>query len=339
MSQDKKLLTGKVSPEILRRSVFPYLGTPSNRIIIGPGIGEDSSIIDFGKKALIVKANPITGAEANIGTLAVHINANDVAVRGAKPLWFLNNIFLPEGATEEQLLKITKQMHEACKEIDVQIIGGHTECTPTLKKPVISGFMIGEMLKKDLLINIKVKPGNRIILTKSPGVEGTSILATDLSPRLSKKISNDTLESAQKLIKKISIVPEALAALQMGGVNYLHTPTEGGILNGLYELSEALNVGLLVKENQIRIYPETVEVSKALDVDPLRLMSSGSLIIIAEKNRVKKIIDKITKMNIEASIIGEIKPENEGKNILTRNNELSKIEPVEQDEVYRILSK
>ncbi|MBM3291860.1 hydrogenase [Candidatus Bathyarchaeota archaeon] len=338
MSQDRKLLTGKVPPEVLKRCVFPYLGTPSNRIIQGSGIGEDSSIIDFGKKVLIVKANPITGAEKNIGTLAVHINANDVAARGAKPLWFLNTIFLPESSSIHYLEQISIQMDEACTQLGIQIIGGHTECTPTLKKPIISGFMIGEMLKKDLLIDKPIRPGNKIILTKSPGIEGTSILATDLFSKLANKISNQTLENAKNLIKKISIVPEALAAIESGGVNYLHTPTEGGLLNGLFELSEALKVGMLVEENHINVYPETTEICQALKADPLKLMSSGSLLIVAKKNSAKKIVEKITQLNIEASIIGEIKKENEGKLIKTRNKILRKVESIKQDEVYRILS-
>ncbi|MBN1682788.1 AIR synthase family protein [Candidatus Bathyarchaeota archaeon] len=336
MSQDKMFLTGKVSPEVLKKCVFPYLGTLSNRIIKGPGIGEDAPIIDFGEKALVVKANPITGAEKNIGTLVVHITANDVAVRGAKPKWFLNTIFLQEGATEDQLTEITSQMHDACKEIGVQIIGGHTECTPTLKKTIISGFMIGEALKENLIINSKIEVDDKIIMTKTAGIEGTSILSTELYKQLIKKIDRNKIIISQNLIKKISIVPDALTAIDAGGVNYLHTPTEGGLLNGIYEMSEALKIGVLINEEKIKFHPLTIEICDFLKIDPLKLMSSGTLLIVADKHKADKIIEELSNKKIGASIIGEVKSLKEGR-LLKKNSETLKIEAIKQDEVYRIL--
>ena len=336
MPRVKRLATGKVPLEVLERCVFPRLGIPSERVLRGAAVGEDAPIIDMGDKVLVIKANPITGTERNIGYLAVHINANDVATRGAKPLWFLSIILLPEMAEERVLDKITSEVHEACSILGVQVIGGHTECTPGLKKPLFAGFMVGEAPKNRYLSSNKPEIGDLIVMTKSGGLEGTSILANDLSHILKGKVKPETLKRSKRLVKEISIVKEALKAIEIGGVHALHTPTEGGIQNGLYEIAVSSGLGIEVFIDKIPFLPETVEVSKALGVDPLKLMSSGSLLMSVNASMVDVIVGALTDLGIKATVIGKITPS--GKPIFVSGSTRKKIEPVEQDEVYRLLS-
>jgi hydrogenase expression/formation protein HypE len=333
----RRLRTGKIPHDVLRRCVLTHLGAPSDRVLRGAGVGEDAPIIDMGEKVLVSKANPITGAEGNIGRLVVHINANDVAARGAKPLWFMNTIFLHEGASESRLEDIVAEIDRACVELGVQIIGGHTECVAGLDHTVISGFMMGEAPKKRYVTTSGAKPGDKIILTKTAGLEGTSILASDLDERLLRKIDPKTIQRARKMIDLISVVPEALRAVEVGGVHSMHTPTEGGILNGLFEMGAAAGVGLSVEENLIPIAPETSIITDTLNADPLKLLSSGSLLLAVDEGKAEKILQALEAIKVPASIIGDVKERSEGRVLTRTNGSQITIDPVRQDELFRIL--
>jgi len=334
-----KLSAGKIPSEVLMRCILGHLGAPSERVLRGAAVGEDAPIIDMGDHVLVVKANPVTGAKKHIGRLAFHINANDVAARGAKPLWFSVIIFLPEASTEAQLKEIICDIHNACLELGVQLIGGHTECVPKLRKPIVSGFMLGEAPKDKYITTGGAKPGDKIILTKSAGLEGTWIFAEDMKYKLKGKVDTVTLQIARRMIDTMSVVPEALMAVKTGGIHSLHTPTEGGIINGLYELAVAAEVGLHVEERFIPIAPETSKICKALDVNPLKLLSSGALLIAVDKSYAKKTLTSLTSIKVKSSLIGEIKPKEQGAYITLSNGSKQMIEPVQQDELFRLLEK
>lgn len=330
----KILPTGKVSKELLTKYVFTCLGIPNDRVLKGPLIGEDAAIIDLGENVLIAKANPITGAEKKIGWLAVHINANDVAARGAVPLWYLSIILLPETADEALLEEIMNDQHEACSELNICVVGGHTEVAPDLMRPIISGFMLGEAKKDRFVTTGGAQVGDHIILTKGVGIEGTGILASDLRNRLVDSVSEDILSSAVKLLDQISVVPEAKIATKVG-VNSMHTPTEGGILNGLLEIAEASNCGFKIYEESLIIQKETLQICNALSIDPLRLLSSGSLLIVVDFELSEELVRLLLDSDIQARIIGEI-TSNECI-IVRKNGSIEVIDDVMQDELFRIL--
>lgn len=330
-----KLPTGKVPKELLNKYVFTCLGIPSDRVLKGPLIGEDAAVIDIGDRVLIAKANPITGAEEKIGWLAVHINANDVAARGAEPLWYLSIVLLPEGADEALLETIMLEQHQACSELGICIVGGHTEVAPGLSRPIVSGFMLGEALKSRYVTTSGAQIGDHIVLTKGVGLEGTGILAADLRDRLVGKVSEDILSDAVKLLDLISVVPEARLASGINGVHSMHTPTEGGVLNGLVEISEASGLGFKIYLNQLLIHEETSHICDALKVDPLRLLSSGSLLIVVDPLKSSELVGLLATNNIPSMVIGEITPEL--RIIVREDGSMEDVEDVVQDELFRVL--
>jgi len=331
-----ELPTGKVPKDILKRFVFNCLGSSSERVLQGPNIGEDAAIISMGERALVFKANPITGAEKKIGWLAVHINANDVAVCGATPKWFMNIVLLPVGSKANVLETIMTEMHKACIELDISIIGGHTEVAPGLSRPIVAGFMVGEVSKEGCVTTGGALLGDKIVLTKGAGIEGTGILATDFKDRLEPLLGKKILHDAEKMLDMISVVPEALAASKLEGVHSIHTPTEGGVLNGLLEISEASGVGFKVYESNFLIKKETKEISKVLKVDPLKLLSSGSLLIVVDPGKHEFLIEKLNKLGVESSVIGEI--QDSDMHILVKSGgEEVEVSNVEQDELFRLL--
>ena len=335
----RRFPTGKVPSEWLRRIVFNKLGVPSDRVLLGPGVGEDAAIIDMGDRVIAIKTDPITGAVGNIGWLVVHINANDIASRGIRPLWFLCVAMLPEGSGESMLREIMDQINAACCEIGVSLISGHTETTPGLERPILVGFMMGEAAKDMYVTTGGARPGDTLILTKTAGIEGTAVLATDLEHVLKGKVDEETLARARSMLNRISVVPEAMKAMEVGGVHSLHDPTEGGVLNGIWELTEAADVGIVISGNAIPVAPETISICEVLDIDPLKLLGSGSMLMAVEPRKAVDVASAIRGKGIEATMIGEIRHKHEGRTMIDKNGRKIPIEAVDQDHLYAVLDR
>ncbi len=337
MTMHKYPFYGKIPHSELKRIVFKFLGVPSRKIILGPKIGEDAAILNIGSKDVIISTDPITGAIKNIGWLSVHINANDVASYGVKPRWYLCSILLPESINRKIIREIMSEIDMACKELGISVIGGHSEVTPNLNRPIVIGTMIGETKKKNYVTSSGAKPGDKIILTKSVGLEGSAILATDFYKVLKRRIDDKILKKAGKFMQKISIVKDALTAMKVGDISAMHDPTEGGLLSGLWEIAEASKVGLRIFEANIPIAKETRELCNELGIDYFGLMSSGALLICCKAKITNRILSKLRKEGIPASIIGDITKIKEGRYISKTGSIKDKIKPPIQDELYKAI--
>jgi hydrogenase maturation factor len=329
--------TGKIPTDVLVRSVLRYKGARDRSVILGSSIGEDAALVSLGKDVLVLTTDPVTGTTSDIGWLAIHVNANDVACRGAKPRWFLCDLLLPERSNSAMVEMIMQQIDSAARGIGVAVVGGHSEVTPGLKRPIVVGYMVGIVSKGRYVTSHSALPRDRIIMTKSVGIEGTAVIASDFAGRLRRKVSRNSLKKAKQLKGLISVVDDALLAVQAGGVRAMHDPTEGGLLQGVWELAEASKVGVVIDESRIAIRPETREVCSAVRVDPLRLMSSGCLLIAADRRKSSGILRKLRKHRIPASVIGMVTPRNEGRKLVNAAGMMKEIKPSERDELYRVI--
>jgi hydrogenase maturation factor len=274
-------------------------------VVLGPSAGIDGAVINVGNKSLIVSTDPITGAVEHIGWLAVNINANDVATFGITPSFFLSCILLPENADKKTVETISTQIGKAAEELGIAIVGGHCEVTPGLSNPIVVGCTMGVADKGNYVTAGGAKLGDKLIFTKSVGIEGTAILASDREEQLKMAIKPSIVEKAKKFFNQISITKEAIIAFKTGGVNAMHDPTEGGLAGGIHEMADASNLGVKIFEEKIHIQPETNEICKFFKIDPLRLISSGALLISAKPEFADKIVKKLEQKQIRASTIGE----------------------------------
>ncbi|MBU7017628.1 MAG: AIR synthase family protein [Theionarchaea archaeon] len=313
------MMRGKLEAEKLKNLVLPYLGASNDNILVSPSIGEDAAVIDLGMTKLVAASDPITGALNSIGMYAVNVNANDIACTGAPPEYFLSVILLPEKYTDDDIRRIASDISREAQKLNVSIIGGHTEALP-IEDPIIVGTMIG--FTEKVVSTSGAHMGDDILLTKGAAIEGTSILATDFHDFLKNSVDEKTLKKAQKYLEKISIVKEALIAREYATA--MHDPTEGGIAGALHELADASHCGFYVDVKKIPVSSETERICSLLSVNPLNLISSGSLLITAPKEASSTLQKALRKSGIVAEIIGEITKE--------RN-----LEPVKQDELWRIL--
>ena len=338
-SMKEILKVGKLNSELLV-DLLQYKGIQDERVILGPSLGEDAAIIDFDEaceKYLVAKTDPITFATEEIGWYVVNINANDLATRGAKPKWFLPTILLPEGKTTEAIVReIFSQISFACEELGIAVVGGHTEITYGLNRPIVVGSMLGEVEKGKLVKTSGAKPGDDIIMTKGIVIEGTSIIAREKEEELKKKgFSQDFIERCKNFLFQISVLKEALLAVEVAKINCMHDPTEGGLANGLYEIAKASGNGFLVYKDKIPILKESKILCEEYGLDPLRTITSGTLILTLPEEETGKLLSKYKDAGISASVIGKIKNKEYGLKILEKGR-IKDLEYCERDEIAKI---
>lgn len=300
-----KQARGKLDPNTLTKIIHNQLGTPDERVLVGPRIGEDAAVIQEDGKVLVIHSDPVTGAEQDLGRLAVHVSVNDVVAKGADPRWVSLVLLLDSRVDVGRIRRMAFQAHQACLEVGASIVGGHTEVTPIVRRSVIVSTVVGEAKAGRFFTSGGAHPGERIIMTKSAALEGTWLLAYQI-PRLRQAVGEKVVDRALRLIEKISIYPEARVAREMPGVTAMHDVTEGGVLCAVQEVASASSCGFILESSKVPITEETQRICSELSIDPLKTIGSGSLIITTKASGVRQLIKRLNEKGIKASEIGRI---------------------------------
>ncbi len=329
-----KLGSGKIPPELLGALLGQYTGRIDPALRLGPRLGTDAAVIQVdSSQFLVLAADPITFTTHRVGWYAVHVNANDVAVCGARPRWFLCTLLLPEGTEVSMVEEIFRELHTTCEALGISLVGGHTEVTAAVSQPTIAGTMAG--VTRHPIAADGARPGDVLLCTKGVAIEGTSILAVEFAPNLRQQIDMETLQRARSLATEpgISIVQEALAAAE-AGASALHDVTEGGILTAAWELATASRCGVQVDLDAIPVLPETEQIARALRADPYRLLGSGCLLIACPPDRVHAIENAIREVGSTSTPIGRFL---ESGMLVKTTTGVEELTPCE-DELARLLA-
>jgi len=335
----KPFPAGKLPPRIFQGLLTACQVPRNSRVVLGPRFGEDAAVIDMGDTYLVAKTDPVTLTSERVGWYAVNINANDVAAMGARPLWFLSTLLLPQTGTSLTLVRrIFQDTLQACADLGVTLCGGHTEVTLGLDRPILVGQMLGEVAKSRLLRKESQRPGDVVLLTRGIAIEGTAILAREKRTALARELPAETLRRARGLLFRpgISIVQDALLAQRHGEIHAMHDPTEGGVASGLYELAKAGGVGLRVWRDKVPILEETRRLSEILQFDPFALIASGALLVVASAQSAPNLIRAYRRRGITAAIIGEVTKAAEGV-AWVENGQTRPLRVPERDEIARLL--
>ncbi len=309
------LPVGKLPAELLQ-ALLSRLPGADPRVVVGPRVGEDAAVIAFGQTLLVAKTDPITFATDLIGWYAVNINANDIAAMGARPRWFLATALLPEGIRPPEVEAIFDQLTVACRELGVSLVGGHTEITYGLDRPIIVGCMLGEVEPHRLVTSAGARPGDAVVVTKGIAIEGTAVLAREAGELLRRKgVPEEVIARARNFLfdPGISVVRDAAVAREAAPVTAFHDPTEGGLATGLTEVALASGVGFEVYAEQVPVLPECRAVCEALGLDPLGLLASGSLVITVPKGAAPDLLRALEEAGIPAFEVGRILPAEAGR--------------------------
>lgn len=299
---------GKLPVELLAR-LLSQAPVKDPRVLYGPGIGLDCAVIDLGERLLVFKSDPITFAAADIGWYAVQVNANDIATTGATPRWMLACLLLPENdTTPARVEAIFDQIYRAAADLDISIVGGHTEITYDLHRPVLVCTLIGEVDREHLVVPTNMLPGDRLLLTKGVPIEGTALLAREFPQRLSGVLNPAELEEARQYLYKpgISVIQDARIAGRAGRIHAMHDPTEGGLAGALWELSDASAKHLVIDPAAVLVPDLSRRVCAAFGLDPLATIASGALLMAVAADDALAISAALRAQGIACSEIGRV---------------------------------
>lgn len=311
---------------------------PDPRVIVGPGVGRDAAVIDMGDgRVLVAKTDPITFATDLAGWYAVNVNANDIACMGAEPRWLLATALLPEGASDDLPAIIFDQLTDACGKLGVALVGGHTEVTIGLDRPIIVGAMLGEARRDDIVSGEGIEDGDAVLLTKGIAIEGTALLARESGDALGDRgVDRRTIARAAGLLFEpgISVVEDARAIRRVAKPRLMHDPTEGGLSTALYEMAEAAGRTIRVEPRAVAVFEETRMICDALGLDPMGLLSSGALLAIIGRAHVTAVTSELARVKIDGRIIGTVES-GEARVIIGAEDPASPLPRFDRDELAR----
>jgi hydrogenase maturation factor len=330
------LPAGKLPNDLLRKFLNQFMfHDPS--IIINPGVGEDTAAVDVEpEEVLVLKSDPITFATDSIGQYAVLINANDIATSGAKPRWLLTTLLFPPGVTPTEISQVIDELKVFCRKWDITLCGGHTEITDAVTRPVVTGMMAGTVGRNHLIDKRNMAPGDRVLLTKGVAVEGTAIIAREFGDQLKNLgMSESEIDSGRRFLANIGIITEAQIAAGFEATSAMHDVTEGGLATALEELSIAGQHHIKIDPEAIPVYDQTRKICRLLDIDPLGLIGSGSLLICCRETACEDLMKAIGQAGIDITWIGEVLQPGQG--IVARKDEQPAPWPqFETDEITKL---
>ena len=330
--KDAPLKPGKL-PASLLRELLPAPESLPPEVRLGPALGEDACAIDVPGGVLVAATDPITLTSSAVGAHAVVINANDVAVMGARPRWFLAAVLLPEGTSAREVRALFQAMYKALSEVGATLVGGHTEVTGAVTQPVVVGQMLG--LREDgcFVRSGGVSEGDVVFQIGPAPVEGAAVLAEEAASRLT-RLSDELLARAREALRQpgISVVEPALLAAELGA-SALHDPTEGGLAAGLHELADASGLALQVDAGAVLWFEPGQAVCEALGADPWGTLASGTLLAAFPAARAEQARSRLEAAGFALRSLAQAT-----RGSGARRSDGRALPRFEQDEVARVLA-
>ncbi|MBD3188384.1 hydrogenase expression/formation protein [Candidatus Bathyarchaeota archaeon] len=349
-----QLKNGKLPADLLREYLKKYTNAKQDpRVLNTPSLGDDAAVIDMGVFCMISKTDPITMAVEQLGYYVVNINANDVVTKGAIPRWFQVTLLFPEGTKAMEIEQVFYDIKKTCDELEITIVGGHTEVTSSVSQPVAMGNMMGEVLKqpavteakrgvveKNHLIDPKnVVEGDDVIIIKGLGIEATALIAMEKEELLLEKgLDPSFIDKCKEYLRNPGInasIP-GVAAFQAGKIHAMHDPTEGGLGNALNELSELVDCGFKIYRDRIKVYPETEKLCNVLGLDPMYLLASGALVILTPPEETINVVRAVRNLKMDAAVIGSVVDKADGIYIM-ESGERVPLGGYKEDEILKVL--
>ncbi|MCE4614805.1 MAG: AIR synthase family protein [Desulfurococcales archaeon] len=307
--EDEFISVGKVPYSILQKILDLNSVSERKEVIVGPSLGEDAAVIriDDTDYVIVVHTDPITEAFSKLGWLSINVAANDIAVTGARPSWFTVTILMPPGSIGKDIINLASEISSAARSLGGVVVGGHTEVSPGISKPILITTAIGVTNTNTFIRTGGAKPGSFVFQVKPAALEGTAIIGHDFYDKLiSRGVPEHIIVNARGFINEISIVEPAVALAEKRLVESMHDPTEGGLIGGLIELARASNVSLNIEDSKIIVRKETMIISEALNINWMKLVSSGAIIGTLKPEYVDEASNIAEKTGFEFSIIGKV---------------------------------
>lgn len=324
---------GKISENVLMRSVLRKIKTKREEIVCGAGIGVDCAVLSYGEgEETVLSTNPVSAPADRVCVYGMHRALNNVAAAGAEPVGALISAMLPAGTEEPALQDMMAQAEEICEQYRVQLSGGHTELTEMVSQPVLTVTGIGKRKKSDMNTRC-VNPGQDVVVSKWIGLEGTVRIARKYRAALLTRYPARMIEEAAGFERFLSIIPEAATA-RKSGVCGIHDVSQGGIFGALWEMANGAGVGLEINLKKLPVRQETIEICEFYDLNPYELSSGGCLLMTAVDGN--GLVAALEKESIPAVVVGKTTAGND--RVLYNEEERRFLEPPKTDQLYKLMN-
>ncbi len=334
-----KLQLGKLPPELLAELLMD-LGAHDPRVLVGPAVGEDCAVVEMGDRLLVAKSDPVTFTGKHVGWYSVQVNANDIACSGAAPTWFLPTVLLPTNMEIEGVREIYADISNACRDLGIMVVGGHSEVTPGIDRPIVAGTMLGELLDRTQIVTTAgAQDGDSVVLTTGLAIEGTAVLATECAGDLQKAgVAPSTIYRAAQYLREpgISVVAAARVLCESIPVHSMHDVTEGGVLTALWELATASNLGVVFEAESAPVLAECEKICGAMGIDPLGLLGSGALLATMSAIDAPRALQALDSVGVNGWEVGQMVEQSGGMWLVDRAGE-RQLPKYSRDELARYL--
>jgi len=333
-------MIGKVNDDFFCKSILPNIGAGDSQVVVGPQMGVDAAILKMGEEYMAIAEDPIfpgpTTSPDDYGWLTVHIGASDIAVMGIKPQYMTYSLLLPPGTKEEYIEELAASISKHAQDLGIAIVGGHTGLYGAVTVPTIGGITVWG-LGKNYVTPAGAQVGDLVIITKGAAIEAAALLACELEERLLiEGVDKELINRASQRLREVTVVADARIAAAVGGVTAMHDATEGGVARGLWEVAQASGVGMRIERTKVKVPEDIKAVCNCFKLNPYEVISEGTLVLTCSPEKGEEILAALNKAGIEAAVIGEIVPLEQGCLWVESNGKENAILPPRVDQFWEV---
>ena len=322
-----ELNQGKIPENVLKRSILKPISHRRIEALLGAKAGGDAAILKTDGLTVVSSASASLGIRH-----AVYSAANNIGAKGGDAVGLMVFATLPEG-TEEPVLKETEAETERyCQELSLEIIGGHTEISPAVTKPLISVTAIGKASEASVNGLSGAEAGDSLILAGHIALEGTAMIASEREAEVLAKFPAEMVRKAQDFGNRLSVRKASDTAFR-AGASAMHDLSTGGVFAGLWEIADFAGLGLMADMRKLPVRQESIEICNVFDINPYGLLSGGGLLIAAKDPEA--MLAALEREGINAAIVGSFTDSND--RVLINGDTKRFLEFPKTDEIYGLI--
>lgn len=230
--------------------------------------------------------SPLFFPGGDIGRLCVFGSVNDLAVRGAEPLWLTLSLILEEGLPLTTLDRVLDSIAAAARQCAVSIVAGDTKVVPrgAADQMFIATTGLGQLIEPAPLGSQQLREGDVLIVTGPIGRHGVAVLAAREQLGLTPPPQSDCapLVNVVRSLRAAGVQPRAL-----------RDATRGGVTAVLHEWARDCGRSLFVDETQVPVTGEVRGVCELLGLDPLHIANEGTMLVAVAATDVTRALAAI----------------------------------------------
>lgn len=327
---------GKIAEVVLKRSIFKNINAKNEKVVSGAVIAGDCGVLDGVSGRIAITTSGVVDYAKNDPEYYTFYKAfNNLLAKGYRPITLSMNVIMPDKAKEKQVKELIKRYDYLCKLHKMEISTGHTQYSSSVNEIITSVTMIGGKIDGicDIIkgsVDIK-NDEYQIVMTKAIGIEGTAIISADREDVLRNRFHGTFCDECLRFKEHISVEKEAIVAGKNGAI-YMHDVSGTGVFGAIWELASAFECGAEVSLRSIPVWQETIEVTELFDINPYKMASQGSLLIVVKDG--DGLVEVLEQEGIPAVVIGKLISGND--KVLVNQDEIRYLEPPRGDDIYHL---